>query len=161
MDEDKSKIITDAERQNNSLPVIDGELLEVSTRSAAQFSDEEETIVPGAQKKIIASQKPQLTKIEVPLTQDNGKSASQKSFLQYLVLPFIFLTVTLFGGLRFGETDNAFLFLRPALVCLIFASILLLLFFRANLIRLEGWFSESFSTAKNLANGLILLTLFT
>ena len=160
MDADKSKIVTDTEKLNNSLPVIDGELIEVSPRNAA-FPDEEETVVPGAQKKIIENRKPQLTKIEVPLTTEKGKSASQKSFLQYLVLPSIFLTVSLFGGLRFGETDNAFLFLRPALVCLIFASILLLLFFRAGLIRLEGWFSESFSTVQNLANGLILLTLFT
>ena len=161
MDADKSKIFTDAEKRNDSLPVIDGELVEVSTRRAAEFSDEEETVVPGAQKKIIESQKPQRNKIEVPLNTEKGKSASQKSFLQYMVLPAIFLTVTLFGGLRFGAADNAFLFLRPALVCLIFAAILLLLFFRANLIRLEGWFSESFSTVKNIANGLILLTLFT
>jgi hypothetical protein len=158
----------ETERRNDSLPVIDGELVEASPATGGrqiEFSDEEETVVPGVQKQIPAaraSRKPQLTKIEVPLaSKDKEKAASQKSFLQYLVLPSIFLTVTLFGGLRFGETDNAFLFLRPPLVCLIFAAILLVLFFRANLIRLEGWFSESFSTVKNLANGLILLTLFT
>jgi hypothetical protein len=162
MDADKTKM--DAEKQNDSLPVIDGELLAVSTGRDAEASDEEETVVPGAQKPQMTAtvnRKPQLTKIQVPLTRDQGQSASQKSFLQYLMLPFIFLTVALFGGLRFGELDNAFLFLKPPLVCLIFASILLLLFFRAGLIRLEGWFSESFSTSKNIANGLILLTLFT
>lgn len=156
------------ETGRTDLPVIDGELLEVLTRQNAEFADEEETvvheeetIVRGAQKPAAAAnRKPQLTKIQVPLT-DKGKAASQKSLLQYLLLPFIFLTVTLFGGLRFGETDNAFLFLRPPLICLIFASILLLLFFRANLIRLEGWFSEDFPTIKIFANGLILLTLFT
>jgi hypothetical protein len=146
------------------LPVIDGELLEVSPRRAAEFPDEEVTVVPGAAKQIsaTASRKPPITKIEVPLTKrDKGQPASQKSFLQYLVLPWIFLTVTLLGGLRFGAADDAFLFLRPALVCLIFASILLLLFFRARLIQIEGWFSESFTTTKNVADGLILLTLFT
>jgi hypothetical protein len=143
------------------LPVIDGELISVGRQ--AEFSDEEETVVPGVQKHIPATEarKPKLTKIEVPLNENKEPSASQKSFLQYLVLPAIFLTVTLFGGLRFGELDNAFMFLKPALVCLIFASVLLLLFFRAGLIRLEGWFSESFSTLKNISNGLILLTLFT
>jgi hypothetical protein len=164
MDADKSKI-AGTEKPHNSLPVIDGELLEVSPRNAVEFHDEEETVVPGAQKRVTAApaahRKPQLSKIQVPLTTHKAKAASQRAFLQYLVLPWIFLTVTLFGGLRFGEADNAFLFLRPALVCLIFASILLLLFFRANLIQLEGWFSESFSTVKNVANGLILLTLFT
>ncbi|HLL99437.1 MAG TPA: hypothetical protein VK400_00145 [Pyrinomonadaceae bacterium] len=168
MNADKSK--NDAEKQTDSLPVIEGELLEFSTASRlAQFSDEEETVVPGVQKQVNApplspavNRKPQLTKIEVPLAaKDKGQKATQKSFLQYLVLPAIFLTVTLLGGLRFGEADNAFLFLKPSLLCLIFASILLLLFSRAGLMRLEGWFSESFSTVKNIANGWILLTLFT
>jgi len=52
------------------------------------------------------------------------------------------------------------LFLKPPLVCLIFAVILLVLFFRANLIKLNGWFSEGFSTLKNIANACVLLTLF-
>lgn len=145
------------------LPVIDGELVSVSTGRGAEFADEEETVVPGVQKHmpVTETRKPKLSKIQVPLTKDKEPPANQKSFLQYLVLPAIFLTVTLFGGLRFGELDNAFMFLKPALVCLIFAAVLLLLFFRAGLLRLEGWFSESFSTVKNIANGWILLTLFT
>jgi hypothetical protein len=80
--------------------------------------------------------------------------------LQYLVLPLVFLTVALLGGLRLSVENNAFIFLRPALVCLIFATILVILFFRGKLILLSGWFSEDFSTLKNVANGLILLTLF-
>ena len=86
---------------------------------------------------------------------------NNKTILQYLLLPVIFLTVTLLGGLRLSAENNAFLFLKPALVCLIFATILLILFFRGALIRLEGWFSEDFSILKNMANGLIILTLFT
>ena len=45
-------------------------------------------------------------------------------------------------------------------MCLIFATILIVLFFRANLIRLDGWFSESFPTLKNIANASVLLALF-
>ena len=149
--------------ETSNLPIVDGELLEVSTGKEIEFSDEEETVVPGVSKQITVTEnrKPKLTKIEVPLNTEKGQIANQKSFLQYLILPWIFLTVTLLGGLRFGEVDGAFLFLKPALVCLIFASILLLLFFRAGLIQIEGWFSESFTTVKNVANALILLTLFT
>lgn len=36
----------------------------------------------------------------------------------------------------------------------------MVLFFRAGLIRFEGWFSEDFSTLKNIANGTVLVTLF-
>lgn len=83
-----------------------------------------------------------------------------KTTLQYILLPIIFLTVTLLGGLRLSVEDNAFIFLKPELVCLIFSAILLILFFRAGLLRLTGWFSEDFSVLDNVANGTVLLTLF-
>jgi hypothetical protein len=83
-----------------------------------------------------------------------------RSYLLYIFLPFIFLTVTLLGGLRLAGPDNALVFLKPALFCLIFGSILLVLFFRAGLIRLDGWFSEELPTLKNTANAAVLFTLF-
>ncbi len=86
---------------------------------------------------------------------------NNKAVLNYLFLPLIFLTVSLLGGLRLSVENNAFLFLKPALVCLIFAAILLILFFRGGLIQLSGWFSEDFPVLKNAANGIVLLTLFT
>ncbi len=83
-----------------------------------------------------------------------------QNILRYLVLPLIFLTVSLLGGLRLSAENNAFIFLKPALICLIFATILLILLFRAELIRLSDYFAEEFSTQTNIANGAILLTLF-
>ena len=81
-------------------------------------------------------------------------------YVRYLVLPFIFLTVSLLGGLRIDSLDGAFIFVRPALVCLIFGAALLVLFARASLIRLDGWFSETFPPLKNAANAAVLATLF-
>lgn len=81
-------------------------------------------------------------------------------YLRYLLLPFIFLTVTLLGGLRISGDDGAFVFHRPALACLIFASILLVLFARSRVIELNGWFSESFPALKNAANFLVIATMF-
>ena len=86
--------------------------------------------------------------------------ANQRLYLLYIVLPLIFLTVALLGGLRLSGADASFIFLRPALVCLVFAALIIVLFFRARLIRLEGWFSEGFSTLKNFANAAVLATLF-
>lgn len=91
----------------------------------------------------------------------NVSEKNNKIVLRYIALPLIFLTVTLLGGLRLSVENNAFIFLKPALVCLIFATILLILFFRGRLIQVENWFSEDFPTLRNIANGLILLTLFT
>lgn len=81
-------------------------------------------------------------------------------YLRYLLLPFVFLTVALLGGLRIAGEDGAFVFHRPALVCLIFASILLVLFARSRVIELDGWFSESFPALKNAANGLVIASMF-
>ena len=80
-------------------------------------------------------------------------------YLRHFLLPAIFLTVTLLGGLRIAS-DSAFVFFRPALICLIFAAILLVLFVRAGVLRLDGWFSESFSPLKNVANGFVIASLF-
>ena len=88
------------------------------------------------------------------------KSASQKTTRIYLGLPAIFITVALMGGLRLSGLDSSFVFLKPPLLCLIFAAILLALFFRSGLIRADGWFSEDFSMLKNIGNGAILVTLF-
>ena len=78
----------------------------------------------------------------------------------YILLPTIFLAVTLLGGLRLGAADNAFIFLKPALVCLVFAAVSLVLYFRSGVITVEGWFSHEFSTLKNAANAAVLITLF-
>ncbi|MEO6050624.1 MAG: hypothetical protein ABIP78_04750 [Pyrinomonadaceae bacterium] len=85
----------------------------------------------------------------------------QGSSLTYILMPLVFLTVTLLGGLRLGAADNAFIFLKPALVCLVFAAASLVLFFRSGLITLDGWFSNEFSTLQNTANAGVLITLFT
>ncbi len=137
----KSKVEEDI---SGELSIIDGELLEVS--------EGEGTITEG-KNELSVENKGQRTK-------DKGHAANQKSFLQYIFLPLVFLTVALLGGLRLSAGASDFLFLKPPLICLIFAAILLILFFRANLIRLEDWFSESFSTLKNVANACVLFTLF-
>ncbi|CAN5231916.1 hypothetical protein BH20ACI2_BH20ACI2_00250 [soil metagenome] len=80
---------------------------------------------------------------------------------KYIVLPLIFLAVTLLGGMRLGAVDNSFIFLKPALICLVFSALTLVLFFRSGLISVAGWLSEGFTTLRNAANAAILLTMFT
>ncbi|MFM9903330.1 MAG: hypothetical protein ACKVQJ_02030 [Pyrinomonadaceae bacterium] len=89
-----------------------------------------------------------------------AKVKDERSGLTYVFLPFIFLTVTLIGGLRLGAVDNAFIFLKPPLVCLVFASVLIILFFRSGLISLEGWFSERFTSLQIVANAAVMLAMF-
>lgn len=96
----------------------------------------------------------------LPARRPSVEASDQQSTLVYIFLPFIFLIVTLLGGLRLGAVDSAFIFIKPALVCLVFAAVLLILFFRSGLLRMEGWFFENGSLIQNAANGGILLTLF-
>ena len=128
----------------------DGELSDIAAVSEIEKSDDEQVAKVSA--------KAENHKLEI-INQESAIS-SQQSTVIYIFAPLIFLTVALLGGLRLSDPANDFLFLRPALICLIFAAITLILFFRARLIKFDGWFSESFSTLKNTANAAVLIALF-
>jgi hypothetical protein len=81
-------------------------------------------------------------------------------FWQYIVLPVIFLLVTLLGGLRLSLESNAFIFLAPSLFNLVLALMLVVIAVRGKLVQIDSWFSADFPVLKNASNGLILLTLF-
>jgi hypothetical protein len=138
----------------DELLIIDGELI-VDSQPAKQNLSKSEDRKP----KTEIANKDQIT-TERRKTQDAGQK-SQAAIRNYLLLPVIFLTVTLLGGLRLDIDTGAFIFLKPALICLVFAAFLLVLFFRTSLIQLEGWCSETFTTLKSVANAFVLFTLFT
>lgn len=143
----------------NFSPVIDGEIVAVAP------VDDAETVVPGRNKIAPADDAETFVpakqrigeKLEISIEDPQAKIQNQKI---YLLLPFIFLTVALLGGMRLASPTGDFVFWRPALFCLIAAAILMALFFRARLVAMDGWFSEDFSALKNIANGAVLLTLF-
>lgn len=98
------------------------------------------------------------TVVRVP--QRRSAAVAQTSYITYVFLPAIFLTVTLLGGLRLGAADDAFIFLKPALVCLVFAALTLVLFFQSRMISLEGWIAEDRPMLENAASVAVLLTMF-
>ena len=89
-----------------------------------------------------------------------AKTSPGPDYKTYLLLPAIYLSVALLGGLRLGAADNAFIFLKPALICLVFAALTLVLYFRCGLITIDGWLSESLPGTQTTANLLVLLTMF-
>lgn len=92
-------------------------------------------------------------------TNSDQQAAIQSTVVTYLILPTLFLAVTFFGGMRLAAADNAFIFLKPALICLVFAALTLILFARSGMIALDRWFSNDNSGLRNAANAAILLTL--
>ena len=125
-----------------------------------ELDDENLLIVDGELLEEFESKQADLSTTESQKLKAKDQNQNTKSQIRYIFLPLLFLTVALLGGLRLNSVDNAFVFLKPALICLVYATILLILFFRANLLKLDGWFSESFPTLVNIANATVLLTLF-
>ena len=83
-----------------------------------------------------------------------------RALVNYWLLPLIFLTVALLGGLRVGAEDHAFIFLPPPLITLILAALLLLLFVRGGLIELRSFVAGNNPPLTNVSHIWILLTLF-
>lgn len=83
-----------------------------------------------------------------------------QALVSYVVLPFLFLTVVLLGGLRVNADDRAFIFLPPSLVTLVLAVLLVLLFVRGGLIDLRSLIAGANSPLTNLAHTWMLLTAF-
>jgi hypothetical protein len=79
---------------------------------------------------------------------------------QSVVLPLIFLTVALLGGLRVSADDHAFVFVPPPLITLVLAVLLMLLFVRGGLIELRYWIGSDKAPLANITNAWVLLTLF-
>jgi len=82
-----------------------------------------------------------------------------RALVSYWLLPLIFLTVALLGGLRVGADDHAFIFLPPPLITLILAALLLLLFVRGGLIELRSFVAGNNPPLTNVSHIWILLTL--
>lgn len=97
----------------------------------------------------------------VPIVIDGEIIAEPRPYGHYVAVPILFLAVTLLGGLRIDAADGSFIFLKPALICLVFAAVLLVLYIRSGTIGLDGWVNERMSVLQNSANAFVLLTLST
>ena len=85
--------------------------------------------------------------------------AKNRALVGFLLLPTIFLTAALLGGLRVGA-DGGFLFVAPPLVSLVLAVLLMLLFVRGRLIEAGRWLSSEQPPLENVARALTLAALF-
>jgi hypothetical protein len=86
--------------------------------------------------------------------------ATNRRLLIYLLLPTIFLTVALLGGVRVDFETRALLFVAPPLVSLILAALLMSSFARGHLINFGAWLSGANHALENAAHALMLIALF-
>jgi hypothetical protein len=85
---------------------------------------------------------------------------TNRALLRHVLLPTIFLTVALLGGVRVGAETGTLLFLPPPLVTLVLAVMLMTLFVRGRLIELGRWLSADNAALANVSHALVLATLF-
>jgi hypothetical protein len=99
----------------------------------------------------------------VPIGRDSQLTAHRlrnHALVTYWVLPLVFLTVALLGGLRVSADDHAFIFFPPPLITLVLAVLLMLLFVRGGLIELRSWVAAHHPPLRNVSHIWLLLTLF-
>jgi hypothetical protein len=91
----------------------------------------------------------------------NSKNRSRnRALVRYILLPMIFLTVALLGGLRIDVETKAFLFFPPPLITLIFSIMVMLLFVRGRAIEIDKWLGSDQPALTNVSHALTLLTLY-
>lgn len=84
------------------------------------------------------------------------KKPETKDVLRFILVPVIFLTVALTGGVRFTVDTQELRFLAPQLVSLILAVFVMTVFVRGGLIQLRDYVSEERGLIEN-ASGLVRL----
>ena len=83
-----------------------------------------------------------------------------RAILRFILLPMIFLSVALLGGLRIDIETHAFVFVPPPLITLILSVMLMILFVRGRAINFQAWVTSEQPVLTNVSHVLTLLTLF-
>ncbi|PYQ23603.1 MAG: hypothetical protein DMF81_08300 [Acidobacteria bacterium] len=86
-------------------------------------------------------------------------AARRRTASRVILLPLVFLTVALLGGMRVTP-DRAFVFLPPPLITLVMAALLASLFLRGRLVRLDAWLGSRHGVLVNVSHALTLIALF-
>jgi len=83
-----------------------------------------------------------------------------RALVRFVLLPMIFLTVALMGGLRIDATTKAFVFIPPPLITLLLSVLLMVLFVRGHMINIKKWLSSDQPPLTNVSHALTLVALF-
>ena len=89
----------------------------------------------------------------------NNRSTN-RALVDNVVLPMLFLTVVLLGGLRVDGENRTFIFVAPPLVTLFLGVLLMLLLIRGSLIRFHQWVRNELPPLTNIVHIWMLITLF-
>lgn len=83
-----------------------------------------------------------------------------RAIVRFILLPMIFLTVALLGGLRIDVETHTFVFIPPPLITLILSVMLVILCVRGGAINLQAWVTSDQPVLTNVSHVLTLLALY-
>ncbi len=86
--------------------------------------------------------------------------SQNRALVRFVLLPLMFLTVALLGGLRVSLPEHAFVFIAPPLIALVLAVLLMLLFWRGHVVRFEKWIANDQPVLVNISHALTIFALF-
>jgi hypothetical protein len=87
-------------------------------------------------------------------------SSKNRALVDFVALPFLFLTVAFLGGLRVDAESRTFIFVAPPLVTLVLALLLMLLLVRGGLLSFHQWVRSELPALTNVAHIWMFITLF-
>ena len=93
-------------------------------------------------------------------TKAAANRSTNRALVDFVVLPSLFLTVALLGGLRIGAESRTLIFIAPPLITLLLAVLLMLLLVRGGLLRLDQWVSSALPPLTNVAHIWMFITIF-
>jgi hypothetical protein len=83
-----------------------------------------------------------------------------RDVLAYIIVPVIFLTVALAGGVRFTAESRELRFIAPQLVSVILAAFAMLLFVRGGILELHKYVSDRLSLLENVSGAVRLAVIY-
>lgn len=93
-------------------------------------------------------------------TNEVANRSTNRALVDFVLLPFLFLTVALLGGLRIGAESRTFIFIAPPVVTLLLAVLLMLLLVRGGLLRFHQWVRSDLPPLTNVAHIWMSITIF-
>jgi hypothetical protein len=88
------------------------------------------------------------------------RRTTNRALVRHVLLPTVFLTVALLGGVRVAAETGALVFVPPPLVALVLALMLLALFVRGGAVVVGAWLSAELTALANISHALTLAALF-
>ena len=83
-----------------------------------------------------------------------------RDVLNYILVPVLFLTIALMGGVRFTADSSELQFLAPQLVAVILAAFVMILFVRGGLIELPDYVGEHHGLVENASGAMRLAAIY-